>query len=114
MELAERKLEGNLFQRPIAVIEKVLPASVALLYFGVTKLKSALRVFLECCWLFKCNSLFKSRFKYSGVALIVRLYIDHKHIYFSYLYTRSIMHMDAEQSYPYLFILYRCIVFIHL
>jgi hypothetical protein len=70
MELAERRLKGNLFQRPIAVIEKVLPASVALLYFGVTKLKSALRVFLECCWLFKCNSLFK----YSGVALIVRLY----------------------------------------
>jgi hypothetical protein len=47
MELAERKLKGNLFQRPIAVIEKVLHASAALLYFGVTKLKSALRVFLE-------------------------------------------------------------------
>ena len=61
-ELAERKLKGNLFQRPIAVIEKVLPASVALLYFEVTKLKSALRVFLECCWLFKFNSLFKRRF----------------------------------------------------
>ena len=30
MELAEQKLKGNLFQRPIAVIEKVLPASVAL------------------------------------------------------------------------------------
>ena len=43
MELAERKLKDNLFQRPIAVIEKVLPASVALLYFGVTKHKSALR-----------------------------------------------------------------------
>ena len=70
MELVERKLKGNLFQRPIAFIEKVLPASVVLLYFGVTKLKSALRVFLECCWLFKFNSLF---IKYSGVALIVRL-----------------------------------------
>ena len=45
MELAERKLKGNLFHRPIAVIEKLLPASVALLYFGVTKHKSALRVF---------------------------------------------------------------------
>ena len=67
MELAERKLKGNLFQRPIWVIEKVIPASVALLYFGVTKLKSALRVFLECCWLFKFNILFK----YSGVALQV-------------------------------------------
>ena len=69
MELAERKLKGNLFQIPFAVIEKVLPASADLLYFGVTKLKSALRVFLECCWLFKFNSLFK----YSGAALIVRL-----------------------------------------
>ena len=49
MELAERKLKGILFQRPIAVIEKVLPASVVLLYIGATKLKSALRVFLECC-----------------------------------------------------------------
>jgi hypothetical protein len=62
-ELAERKLKGNLFQRPIAVIEKVIPAS---------KLKSALRVFLECCWLFK----FKSLFKYSGVALHELMYMN--------------------------------------
>ena len=72
LAIAERKLKGNLFQRPIAVIEKVLPASVALLYFGVTKLKSALRVFLECCWLFKFNSLFK----YSGVALHELMYMN--------------------------------------
>jgi hypothetical protein len=62
MELAERKLKANL-------LLKVLPASIALLYFGVTKLKSALRVFLKCCWLFKFNSLFK----YSRVTLIVCL-----------------------------------------
>jgi hypothetical protein len=37
MELEKRKVKvkANLFQSPIAVIEKVLPASVDLLYFGV-------------------------------------------------------------------------------